>query len=248
MNSELKKLESFKRGLSWSAIKKNIKKSGCPVCNIVNDSTLKYISFLLREFASDAEVHSRALKSMGFCSRHSKLIEEIEKEENVDGLNIATIYETVISAEVKHFLKISEILTPKEQNFIRAAMQFKNKKKKILDLLNPTDECFICKNEKLTASFYSHEIIKISNDKDFRETFENSDSIFCREHFILLISGIKDENILKYFVNSHSKKINQLRTQLETFIKKHNYLNKEDLTTNEKEVIERTLNYFGRKF
>ncbi len=245
MESNLKKFESFKRGLSWSAIKKALQSGGCPICNIVEKSTEKYIEFLLRECPSDAEVHKRNLKSMGFCKRHSNQLKEIESSAGSDGLNIAAIYETVISREIKNFERVEDLLNSDSQNILKVKSSLKWKKRKIIESLSTSDECFICKNEAKTALFYVHEIIKIAADEEFREVFSGSDALFCRNHFILLISEIKDENNLKYFVDSHSKKILQIQNNLRSFIKKHNYQNTEELTEEEKSAVEILLNYFG---
>jgi len=242
MPSRLTKFEQFKRGLSWGIIKKSLSKKGCPVCNIVADSTEKYIGFLLRECASDAEVHRRNLKSMGFCKRHSKQILDLEGS---DGLNIATIYETLISNELKRLLRSENILNFDSKNFIKIRSVLENKKGKIEKVLETTEECFICKNERKTRLFYIHEIIKISEDEEFRRLFENPEVLFCREHFIDLILENREENKLKYFVDSHIKKMKQLQEGLKSFIEKHKYESREELTDEDAKVVRKILFYFG---
>jgi hypothetical protein len=246
--SENDEIAQIKRGLSWVRLKESLNMNGCPICNTMLKSIDKYFDFLLYEYALDASVHKKMLASFGMCNAHTYLLKEAEAKLKSDGLNIAVLYETILQKEIK-FLTVSQETKLKESKkhfFIsNKTHDFISYKNDILTKLNRIGICPGCQQQKLSESFYTHELLKLSMDEEFRNKYEHENILLCRMHFLFLINEMENNDTIGYFINVQRKKIIRLLELLSGFIMKHDYRLKNEMKEDEKISWEKALEYFG---
>ena len=242
--------DSMKRGLSWIELKESLAADGCPVCNTMSRSIDKYFEYLLYEYALDAAVHKKTLASFGMCNVHTYLLKEAEEKLKSDGLNISVLYETLFQKEEKLLARIEK------KEFVESAKHFavlKRKhdliayKKEILEELIASGICPGCQHQKESESFYTHEILRMSKDDEFRKKYENEKILLCRIHFLFVINEAQELEAVKYFISEQKKKISLLHQQLSGFIENHDYRLKSRMTDDERKSWKRALEYFGSK-
>lgn len=245
---ELEHFARLKRGISWAEIKNSMDIGGCIICNVMIKSLKKYFEFLLYEYALDATVHKKNLASFGMCNTHTYLLKEVEEKLNSDGLNIAVLYETLFQKEEKILNKIYEsVEETKDVSSIRRKKIFISNKKQILRELIPKGICVGCQQQKESESFYTHEIIRIYKDEEFRNKYEKSESLLCRNHFLFLLSEADTTDVIKYFISTQRMKIETLHNNLKGFIQNHDYRLKGKMTEKENISWKFALEYFGFK-
>ncbi len=240
----------MKRGLSWVEVKESLNTDGCPVCNTMSRSINKYFEFLLYEYALDASVHKKTLASFGMCNTHTYLLKEAEEKLKSDGLNISVLYETLFQKEEKLLAKVEEKEFEEKKKLFagfRKRRDFTAYKKEILIDLVGKGICPGYQHQKESESFYTHEIIRLCRDEEFRSKFESDKILLCRRHFLFIINEAEETQPLKYLITEQKKKIHLLHRQLSGFIEKHDYRLKSGVTDDEKKSWEKALEYFGSK-
>ena len=249
-NLESEIIASIKRGLSWVELKESLNMRGCPVCNTMKRTIEKYFEFLLYEYALDAAVHKKTLASFGMCNTHTYLLKIVEQKLKSDGLNISVLYETLFQKEEKLLAEIEEKeLVENAKSFagLKKKKDFISHKKEILSGLAATGTCPGCIQQQQSESFYTHEILRLYKDVEFRNKIENENILLCRRHFIFTINESENDDAIKYFNGVQKKKIELLHMHLKGFIQNHDYKSKKEMT--EKEINSWTiaLEYFGSK-
>jgi len=250
MESTENNIEQNTRGLSWIVLKYGLVTDGCPICYSVKLSMEKYFEFLLYESATDAAVHKKTIASFGMCNTHTYILKEIEEKLNSDGLNIAVLYETILQKEIKLLKKIDDIEIKKSKKLFfvtKNLREFDNYKKEIISELEAKGPCPGCEHQKQSENFYTHEILRLYKDSDFREKYENEKILLCRKHFLFLINESEDIDAIKYFVEMQKSKINCLYDKLSKFIEKHDYRLKNEITNDERNSWKLVLEYTGSK-
>lgn len=245
---KIEEIENIKRGVSWSEIKNSMKQQGCPICIMVSQSIEKYFKFLLYEYALDATVQKKIQMSFGLCKNHTKLLKDSEIKLKSDGLNISVLYENVLKKELKILKqaenKIKET-NAKLYSIVKKKADLSNYKKVITSEMQSKAGCLGCLNQKENESFYTHEIIRLYADQEFRERFEKYNVILCRRHFIFLVNESESKEAIEYFLKVQQQKISELYTQLTDFIEKHDHRLKSQMSDVERKSWERVLEYFG---
>lgn len=243
-------LEFIKRGLSWGELKKSLNKGGCPICNTMMRAIERYFEYLLYEYALDASVHKKTLASAGMCNAHTYLLKEVETKLKSDGLNISVLYETLFQKEERLLSEVSEKEFVKDGKYfavLKKKNNFLSYKKEILSELAASGICPGCLQQKGSESYYTHEIIRLREDDEFKSKYENEKILLCRRHFLFVINEGEDIETIKYFVSVQKKKIRALHRQISRFIEKHDYRLKNRMTEDEKKSWEKALEYFGSK-
>lgn len=248
--SEENRVDHIKRGLSWVEIKKSLNVDGCPVCNTTLRAVEKYFEFMLYEYALDVSVHKKMLSSMGMCNTHTILLQEAEARLQSDGLNIAVLHETILQKEIKLLSGIEKNSTnDRKKNFLNFSKveDFKDYQNEIISKFVVDGKCPGCIHQQGNELFYTHEIIRLYQDKEFRKGFENEKILICRNHFILLLKESPNKDELNYFMNVQRKKITNLHRQLTGFVAKHDYRLKKEMLDNECNSWTKVLEYLGSK-
>lgn len=243
-------IEHNNRGLSWIVLKYGLVTDGCPICYLVKLSMEKYFEFLLYESATDASVHKKTIASFGMCNTHTYILKEIEEKLNSDGLNIAVLYETILQKEIKLLKKIDDIEIKKSKRrffMTKNSKEFDDYKKEIISELEAKGICPGCEHQKQSETFYTHEILRLYKDSDFREKYENEKILLCRKHFLFLINESESIDAIKYFVEIQKSKISRLYEKLSKFIEKHDYRFKNEMTDDERNSWKIVLEYTGSK-
>lgn len=250
LDNEIDKTSWMKRGLSWVELKNSLDMGGCPVCNSMLRSIEKYFEFLLYEYALDATVHKKNLASFGMCNTHTYLLKEIEEKLKSDGLNISVLYETLFQKEERLLKKINEKKFVEEKSKFtpfKKKKDFIEYKKEILSEIVPKGICPGCLQQRESESFYTHEILRLYTDAEFKSKYESEEIQLCRHHFLYLINEAENDDMIKYFVKVQRTKIELLHMQLKNFIQNHHYRLKDEMTEKEIKSWEIALEYFGSK-
>lgn len=256
-NTNNDKIESIKRGLSWAEVKVSLNSDGCPVCNTMTRSLDKYFKYLLYEYALDASVHKKTLASYGMCNTHTYLLKEAEEKLNSDGLNISVLFETLFQKEEKLLARIDEkeyAESSKHFTAFRKTHDFVEYKKRILSELTAVPArpagagiCPGCLQQKESEAFYTHEILRLYKDDEFKQEYGKEGILLCRRHFLFIINEAEDIQAIKYFISEQKKKVRSLHLLLSEFIEKHDYRLRSGMTEAEIKSWDKTLEYFGSK-
>ena len=86
--------------VNWFALERTCEKPGCPVCNIVDERSERYIDNMLFEHVSDRGFRAKYRQAGGFCSRHAANLESFR-----DGLAVAILGVDILSTILPELIK-----------------------------------------------------------------------------------------------------------------------------------------------
>jgi len=240
-----------KRSISWVRLEDTLKQKGCPVCNLMTRSLEKYFEHLLYEYVLDVDVRKKLHASLGFCTHHAWLLKETEHKSASDGLDIATLYETVIQDELRRLkeAQATKRIVKRKPKKLRLSRNSEQDPlaHKILKRLTPTGECLGCFHQRISEEFYLHELLRFWKDVEFRTLFEQENVVLCRPHFLALLKETNDADVIDYFVNVQINKLEKLSFRLSEFCRKHDYRFQHELTEEEHSSWLEVLEHFSSK-
>jgi Family of unknown function (DUF6062) len=209
-----------KRSIPWVRLSDALHTSGCPICSVVEASTRKHVNDILYEYVLDVTVRKMIHASFGFCNRHAWLAREAEEALHSDGQHLATLYESLLHAEIRLLSEAAGV----QRDSSRKGRKRKQKDpviEKAMTNLHPTGECLICAGVRRTEEFYASQCTLMRPDDEFRSLFESENVLLCRPHFISVLHEAKEPETIDYFVHQQIGKLEQLYKELKLFIEKH---------------------------
>ena len=207
---------------SFQELLQAFKKEGCPLCRVVSFSIDSYFEGMLYEFVNDPKVRSDLRKSLGYCRKHSLQLKKIvEKTYNKFGASI--IIEDVIKELIKKLDKFTK-LSLKELKKIEITGH----------------NCPACIYQQSYENNYFSEILDNLENEDFFNQFLESDGI-CFNHLLILLKMVKNSITRNKIIENQKAKLAKINEDLNAFVKKHDWQNKEKITTGEANAFEKAL-------
>ena len=177
---------------------------GCPLCRLAREAEENFLESLLYERVNTQWAWRLMTQSNGLCRYHAWRIAELTSSKPVlDALGPTILY--------KHVLE-------KHQN----------------ERNDREVECPVCKE---TCSY----ILMVSKwiagcfDKslEFIEHYRRGRSLFCRNHYRLIVSNMRNGNRIRMLERVQEEKLNRLKRLLNEFIRKKSHDVREPITDEE---------------
>jgi len=177
---------------------------------------------MLYEFVNDPKVRSDLRKSLGYCKKHSIQLKKIvEKTYNKFGASI--IIEDVTKELIKKLEKLSKLSL-----------------KKLKKIVITNHNCPACVYQQSYENNYYLEILGNLENEDFFNQFLESYGL-CFNHLLGLLKMIKNSTTRNKIIENQKSKLTKINKDLNSFVKKHDYQNKEKITTSEANAWEKAL-------
>lgn len=207
---------------SFHELLEAFKKEGCPLCRVVTFSIDSYFESMLYESVNDPKVRSDLRKSLGYCKKHSLQFKKVvEKTYNKFGASI--IFKDITRELIKKLDKLSKL-------------SLKELKKIMIESKN----CPACIYQQSYENNYYSEILGNLENKDFFNKFLESDGL-CFNHLLALLKMIRNSTIRKKIIENQKIKLSKINKDLEAFIEKHGYRNKEKITLDEANAFKKDI-------
>ncbi len=206
---------------------------GCPLCRLRDTVEERVLEFIMGGAMMEPDVRIKT-NELGFCKQHFSMMFERQNK-----LAVALMLQS-------HLDEISKTL------FEKGTLPFSKEgyKKKYPLAGEITETCFVCERtqwglERLFATVCT----TFAEDTDFRKLFEGQPTV-CLPHYYMLTDiaaknlGKKDFAALNDAAAALCKKgLDELRTDIDWFCKKHDYRNADKPWGNSKDAIERSIKY-----
>jgi len=197
-------------------------KEGCPICLLSNEVINDYFDNLLYEKVNDPFLRTIIRKSFGYCKRHSLQIERVA-ENTFQGLGLAIIIEDISNILLKKYEVIAKGI-PKKQN---SKKQYYN-------------QCPACSYQSTFEQIYASEIAYRVKEEAFFNEFKKSGGL-CLHHLTEVTKHITDPDDLKRLIEYHVSSLGMIIRDINSFIDKQDYRNKERITAKEAEARKKAL-------
>jgi hypothetical protein len=209
-------------GSSYFELLKIFSKEGCPICLSTNKLIDEYFDNLLYENVNDPFLRTKIRKSFGYCKKHSLQIERVA-ENTFQGSGLAIIIEDLSNLLLKKYEEIANT-TSKKQN---------SKKQRYY-------QCPACSYQFTFEQIYASEIAYGIKEEAFFNEFKKSGGL-CLHHLTEVTKHITDPDDLKRLIEYHVSSLGMIIRDINSFIDKQDYRNKERITAKEAEARKKAL-------
>jgi len=176
--------------------------AGCPACRVEQNALERYIGNLFYESVNDVKTRNRLRAGLGFCREHARMI--IDRRLG-NALGIAIIYQDVIT----------HVLRGLESNA--------DLKKALI----PSDSCIVCGHQDKTSQRVLSGLVKGLDDPKMADALQSSDGL-CIPHLKKAFESIHESETSKLLLLVHREKLENLRNELQEFIRKNDYRFREE--------------------
>lgn len=218
----------------------------CPVCAMYQKLEENAINYTIGSGASYMEEDIRAqTDEQGFCQKHLRDLYVYPNK-----LGLALMLKTHMDKTIKELEKASKAPLPLPNSLFK-----KNAKpdSPITDYIERLEQkCFVCGYINQTFESYLMTIFYLyEREADFRKRFSESKG-FCTKHYGMLFTlapKYLNKKYLEEFLNVMNQiymdNFKRVRDDVEWFIRKNDYLNKDEPWKNAKDALPRALTKVG---
>jgi hypothetical protein len=204
------------------------KTEGCPVCRLLDRYIEQYFENLLYEFTNDPGVRRAIRDALGYCEKHTAQLIKIA-DKTYQRLSISIIAEDITRKLLERYCEVvyqgkKSVFAEKESSKICPACLYQTKHEK----------------------FLISEMAKVfRRDEYFDEIKINSG--LCVKHIRQYLDMEKNPQIAKKVIENQTTILKKINSELNGFIKKHDYRNKEKITESEANAWRKTLEIVAKK-
>jgi len=175
-----------------------MRKTGCPICNILKRLEEDSIKYMLYAQVNDPLVRRKLRESLGLCPFHAWLLADIVRgNPEIDLLGPSIIYEDMLRTYLE-----------KNGGY--------------------DGECFLCRKTWEFERIYIEEMAScITIDNRLLDEYRKNKSILCRRHYEMLLNNI-DERLRGKLTTIQREKLRKILDNLSEYIRKQDYRVKEN--------------------
>jgi hypothetical protein len=212
-----------KEQLGYYRLRDALKKSGCPVCHLIEQSVKRYMDSLLYEGVNDPAVRKKLRNTLGFCNTHAWEMRKLG-----DGLGQSIIYEDLLGtaeAQMRNLMKsagsigrgrAAEVRTKRSGNGPGAGGgRFT---REIMMKACPVCDLRLQVEERALSIF-----ITSFGEREFSRLFRDSAGL-CLPHVLSVLKRMENDGVLAgELLEIEIGMIDALRDELREFQRKHDY-------------------------
>ena len=220
---------------------------GCPLCTMVKKLEAGRVKYMLGPAMMEPDIRIKTNRE-GFCKRHYEMLFEQENK-----LSLALILQThleELNEKIKAQAERLDSTAPAKKSLFKKSNTELTGNAVLLSRAasNVAESCVICDYIENTFYRYIDTMFYMwSGDVHFKEKFQNTDH-FCLEHFGLLAKCapkyLNDKDaaaFLKTLCEIEQTHLDSLKSDIDRFILKFDYRNKDMPWENAKDAPKRTL-------
>jgi hypothetical protein len=198
---------------------------GCPVCRYVGDESRGYLDALIYEHVTDPDTRRRLRDSWGFCNWHSWMLLEIGSAAS----GAAIIYEDLIGKWIHRVRRLLDrpvaVRRSRWPRFLFGRRRFAT----LADLYRRRRTCPACASAAGAETRSLQTLLHFIADPEMESAYARSDGI-CARHAVRAVEVGAGSEELRRLLDRTLSKWAAVQADLERFVRKHDYRNREPFT------------------
>jgi hypothetical protein len=193
---------------------------GCPVCTLLSQMAYRYLDNLFYERVNDVHTRVGLYQSLGFCPPHARLATRIHDSES----GIAIIYEDLLHVCQKRLQSIHQVacLPKPARGWLDRWRAKITGRAQLTGILRTTALCPVCDHVLFFEKVYLRELLDFFTDGELRGAFDCSSGL-CLPHVDRTIEVFPEHEHLPWLLEIQVKKIENLRGELQEYLRKLDY-------------------------
>ena len=184
--------------------------TGCPVCRVGAQTVRRYLKSLFYEYVNDLDMRANLVKSLGFCSEHTRLL---LSHKIADTLGASIIYEHLVKVILREFPTSTSHKSPKELN------------RKISSFVSASEglaECLACTRRDETIKYTLKQIAGALDNTTLLAALEKSDG-FCFPHLSQLLLQTSKPAEVNFLLTLTRSKLEARQFEMAEIIRKNDH-------------------------
>ncbi len=219
-----------------------LKKPGCALCRLRQETGTRYITGLLHENVNDMTTRTHLAHSLGLCPDHAWQLQAIELDHWHNGLGTTIIYndltERVLRAiettSARHRHSIPPVTTRLENvrhrlrdwgtvgQWLSGLLPPPRPGQALLAALTPTEPCRVCETEHRSGETYALWLARALTDPKFQALVTASDGI-CLPHLRQILSLAESPAAVDFLTADTRRRLAQLHHRLSEYGRKQQW-------------------------
>jgi hypothetical protein len=210
--------------LTYIELKHALAQPGCALCRLGERYGYTYLRWLLLERVNDLTTRGTLAQSWGFCVDHAWLLQEMEWEQDKDGVGTAVLWEWLIERyriRLQQSLEQSDAL---QQRFLRRWRRRQQSRlaAQLLRELRPQGSCPACVSQRQSEEYALGVLTQhLAEDTELRTLYRQSGGL-CMRHFPAALQAAHEDTVVQYLVEIQIETLSRYAGEL------HEYLRKRD--------------------
>lgn len=205
--------------LSYFKLYETLRQSGCPICNLVERDSFRYLDALLYERVNDVGTRQELRKSLGFCNWHAWKSLEISN----CALGLAIIYEDILGLIIEKLREAqNRFPLPLSNSFWAKVFSKKDEENDAKISKGKSRLCPVCRHVRLFEEHYLAILLDHFAEEEFLSAFAESSGI-CFNHLQEASKKFPGHKNLPLLLARQKEIYEDLRQQLAEFIRKQDY-------------------------
>lgn len=196
--------------------------AGCPVCRVEAHGVERYLENQLYENVNSPRWRERLRGSLGFCHEHAWLA--VDRRLG-DALGFSILYRDVIHTVLKGLEELGS--SPRASRHWTARLRqapegVRTLLERILNAITPSKGCPVCEHRDELRTGILSELVKGLETPEMFSALQASDGL-CFPHLRTTLERVRDVSICELLLSIHRAKMENLRAELDEFIRKNDY-------------------------
>ncbi len=198
---------------------------GCPVCWCVIRESRGHLGALLYEQVTDPDTRDTLRASWGFCNWHTWMLLEIEHAK----FGSAIIYEDLVRLALKRIERLDAGAGASRRRGWFSSLFHRPPRTTEGRPYRARPACPVCITAAETEGRYLEALVSFIGEGDLLAAYARSDGL-CVPHLFAALEVGGDRPQARALVARTREKWTRLRRELESFVAKHDYRNREPYT------------------
>lgn len=202
----------------------------CPVCRCVVEDSRRYLDAVMYEQVADPDLRRRLRASWGFCNWHTWMLQDVKPSAS----GAAILREDMIRVAGERLERFA-IRTPARRRtglrgwWRRGAGWWRAGGTAIGRLYRRRAPCPGCEQASAAEAGYLDTVLAFAEDEAFAGAYRGSVGL-CVPHLVQAVERAPGPQRAAALVGATLERWNRLRADLESFVRKHEYRNREPFT------------------
>jgi hypothetical protein len=198
---------------------------GCPVCRCVADESRGHLDALLYEQVTDPDTRRAIRASWGFCNWHTWMLLEIANSL----FGAAIIYEDLVTLALRRTERLGDRGRGQGRPSWLGVLLGRQRRPNVLELYRRRGVCPACTSAADTERHYLETLVKFVDDGDLQAAYARSDGL-CLPHLFAAVEANGASPEMRTLVERTREKWASVGKDIASFVRKHDYRNREPYT------------------
>jgi hypothetical protein len=211
------------RDFTYIELTNALAQSGCTLCRLGERYGHAYLRWLLLEQVNDLTTRITLAQSWGFCVAHAWLLQEMEWEQDNDGMGTAILWEWLIERyriRLQQSLKQSDALQQRRLRHWRLRQRARLAAH-LPRALRPQGPCPACASQHQSEAYALSVLTQhLAEDAELRTLYRQSGGL-CMRHFPAALKAAHDDAVVQYLIEVQLETLTRCAGELHAYLRQH---------------------------